>query len=263
MNVMWFSAGVSSAIAAHIARQELDEVIYFHIDDQHPDTMRFVQDVGKLLIRPITVMQHPIWKSVEAVCLHHNFVNSPRGAKCTEKLKKELRKMWEYEHEGRHTYFWGFDADEEKRAETLVDHMPDFDHRFPLIERKMSKADAHGMLKELGVRRPAMYDLGYHNNNCIGCLKGGKGYWNKIREDFPAVFVRRSQLEREIGCTCLKGIYLDELDPEAGRHDPPITQECGVACMLTEGYLDRNGIYDPLTSQSPSAGQPSVQPGKP
>lgn len=30
-----------------------------------------------------------------------------------------------------------------------------------------------------------MYDLGYANNNCIGCVKGGIGYWNKIRIDFP------------------------------------------------------------------------------
>ena len=262
MNIMWFSAGVSSAIAAHIARHELDVVIYFHINDQHPDTLRFVDDVSTLLVRPIVIMQHPIFKDVESVCRHHAFVTSPHGAKCTEKLKKELRKMWEYENEGRHTYYWGMDCDEAERAQTLMEHMPDFDHRFPLIERKMSKADAHGMLAELGVRRPAMYDLGYHNNNCVGCLKGGMGYWNRIRKDFPDVFARRAKMERDIGHSCLRKalphvegqprksapLFLDELDPEAGRHDPPVTQECGVYCMLTERYLERNGIYDPYTT---------------
>ena len=32
-----------------------------------------------------------------------------------------------------------------------------------------------------------MYDLGYPNNNCIGCIKGGMGYWNRIRKDFPDI----------------------------------------------------------------------------
>jgi hypothetical protein len=96
-----------------------------------------------------------------------------------------------------------------------------------------------------------MYDLGYHNNNCIGCVKGGKGYWNKIRVDFPEVFAARAKMERDIGHYCIKDAnWLDELDPEAGRNDPPVTQECGVYCMLTEGYLDRNGIYDPIAKQS-------------
>lgn len=30
MNILWFSAGVSSAIAAYLCRDELDEIIYQH-----------------------------------------------------------------------------------------------------------------------------------------------------------------------------------------------------------------------------------------
>ena len=49
-----------------------------------------------------------------------------------------------------------------------------------------------------------MYKLGYNNNNCIGCVKGGIGYWNKIRVDFPAEFDRMAELERKIGHAVLK-----------------------------------------------------------
>ena len=59
-----------------------------------------------------------------------------------------------------------------------------------------------GISERLGIKRPIMYDLGYSNNNCIGCVKGGMGYWNKIREDFPEVFQARAKLEREIGRSC-------------------------------------------------------------
>ncbi len=255
MNVLWFSAGVSSAICAYLCKDRLDKIIYMHINDQHPDTLRFVSDISHLISRPIEQMQHDIYKSVEDVCLAYSFVASAQVAKCTEKLKKELRKRWEYENpsDSPHVYFWGLDRDELSRADNIVDSMPDSRHVFPLIENNLTKQDAHALLERLGIRRPAMYDLGYHNNNCIGCVKGGKGYWNKIRLDFPEVFQRRAIMERKIGHTCLrqelphiKGqprksipLYLDELMPDAGRHDPPITTECGVACQIMD--LDKNG----------------------
>jgi hypothetical protein len=75
-----------------------------------------------------------------------------------------------------------------------------------------------------------MYDLGYPNNNCIGCVKGGMGYWNKIRQDFPEVFADRARMEREIGASCMNGVYLDELAPEAGRGLKPIVEDCGILC---------------------------------
>ena len=76
-----------------------------------------------------------------------------------------------------------------------------------------------------------MYDLGHPNNNCIGCVKGGMGYWNKIRVDFPEVFERRAKMERDIGATCINGIYLDELDPDAGRNKV-VVADCGIMCEL-------------------------------
>ena len=234
MNIMWFSSGVSSFIAAYFCRGELDAIIYTHIEDQHPDSLRFNADCELELGGKITQLQSQYYINVEDVCLRRNFINSPHGAQCTVKLKKEVRKRWEYEHPGKHTYFWGLDYSEREklRAERIVDSMPVFEHRFPLIEQGLIKEDAHALCKRLGIKRPAMYDLGYHNNNCIACIKGGKGYFNKIRRDFPDAFAARAKMERKIGASCIKGCFLDELDPDAGRHDPPITEDCGIMCEL-------------------------------
>ena len=109
--------------------------------------------------------------------------------------------------------------------------MPNFKHKFPLIEKELTKADVHGMCKELGIVRPKMYELGYPNNNCIGCVKGGKGYWNKIRIDFPEVFDRMAKMEREVGRSCIKGVFLDELPKNAGREQKIILNDCGIACQ--------------------------------
>ena len=77
-----------------------------------------------------------------------------------------------------------------------------------------------------------MYDLGYPNNNCIGCVKGGMGYWNKIRVDFPEVFAQRAKQERAIGHSCIKGIFLDELEPNRGRMNLEVMEDCSIACQV-------------------------------
>ena len=156
-------------------------------------------------------------------------------------LKKAVRKKWENEHlDYQLTYVWGMDMEEKKRAENIVKNFPEFKHEFPLIDRHLSKQDAHALAERIGIRRPVMYDMGYSNNNCIGCLKGGKGYWNKIRKDFPAVFQSRVRLEREIGHSCINGTFLDELDPDAGRMEKEIMQDCGVMCYLVLNEEDNN-----------------------
>lgn len=234
MNCMWFSTGVSSFIAAFLAKNEIDEFIYTHINDQHSDSLRFLAESEVILGQKITVMQSEYYRSVEDVCRMRRYINGPHGAQCTVKLKKEVRKRWEYENPGRHTYFWGLDCSERerKRAERIIESMPQFDHRFPLIENNVTKEEAHGICLKLGVKRPVMYELGYHNNNCVGCVKGGMGYWNKIRIDFPQVFAERAKMERDIGHSCIRGKFLDELKPDEGRNEKPITEECGIFCEL-------------------------------
>ena len=230
MIVSWFSAGVSSFIATYLERQRVDKVLYTHIDNQHPDTLRFLRDCEKVLGKEIEILQSP-YLSVENVIRQFKFINSPYGAKCTQILKKRVRKEWEYGKTDL-TYIWGYDAKETDRAERLVESMPEFNHVFPLIERGLSKDDCHGIAKELGIKRPMMYDLGYPNNNCVGCVKGGMGYWNKIRVDFPEVFDRMAKLEREVGAACSKRVWLDELDPSRGKMTDEILEDCSITCQL-------------------------------
>lgn len=101
-----------------------------------------------------------------------------------------------------------------------------------------------GMLWKAGIEIPAMYKMGYNNNNCIGCVKGGMGYWNKIRKDFPEVFARMAQIEREVGATCLKDqsgkIFLDELSPNRGEMPEEIIPDCSLICQIEfQEILDR------------------------
>ena len=230
MKVCWISAGVSSFIAGYVIKDTVDEFIYTHIDNQHPDSLRFIKDCEKVLGKKITILQSN-YKSVDNVIKTFGFINGPYGAKCTEILKKRVRKEWEYGKKDL-TYVWGFDVDERHRAERLLESMPEFKHEFPLIDNSLTKQDCHAIADRLGIKRPKMYDLGYQNNNCVGCIKGGMWYWNKIRTDFPEVFESSAKLERDIGASIIKGVYLDELEPNRGRKEEEISVDCGIMCYL-------------------------------
>ena len=153
-------------------------------------------------------------------------INTPFGAPCTLQLKKQVR--YEFEADNNMGLFsnrqiknqvWGFEFDKQQinRAIRFMQQYPNTRPLFPLIEKGIDKNMAAGILMSQGIELPEMYKLGYTNNNCIGCVKGGKGYWNKIREDFPETFTKMSTLEREIGHSCINGKFLDELQRNEGR----------------------------------------------
>ena len=231
--VSWFSTGVSSAVATKLLCPDVDEIIYTHIEDQHHDTIRFIKDCEAWFSKPVTWLQSELG-SVASAIFKARYVNGPGGAACTRMLKRQVRQKWEQDNIEKYPleYVWGLDATEQHRADRILKTMPEFTHRFPLIEKRISKNEAHEILRASGIKRPAMYELGYHNNNCVGCIKGGKGYWNKIRNDFPDVFLERARMERQIGASCINGVFLDELDPNAGAHEAPINDECGILCEL-------------------------------
>lgn len=234
--VSWFSAGVSSALATYYSIKNYQdvEIIYIDIDDQHTDSLRFVKDCETWFNKKIKILRSS-YRSVDNACRCFGFINGVGGARCTLTLKKRVRKDWEKENKPTH-YVWGFDCSkrEKERSHRVIESMPEYQHIFPLIENDKTKEDAHGILKHYGIKRPIMYDLGYPNNNCIGCVKGGMGYWNKIRKDFLEVFNSRVKMERDIGHSCIKGKFLDELKENEGREPDMILEDCGIFCEIND-----------------------------
>lgn len=219
-------------MAGYLAK-DVDEYLYIDVENQHPDSMRFIKDCEKALHKPIQILKSP-YKSKENVIRTFRYLNGVAGAKCTEILKKRPRKEWEDKHKVCDiTYVWGFDNEEKHRADRILESMPQFKHEFPLIDKGLSKSDVHGLFERtFDFNRPKMYNMGYKNNNCVGCVKGGMGYWNKIRVDFPDVFDQMAKLEREIGHSCINGVYLDELAPDRGRIEDEIMPDCSIMCHL-------------------------------
>ena len=245
VTVSYFSAGVSSAVATKLMVNEIDRIMYTHIDDQHPDTLRFVKDCEAWFGKPVEKWQSQT-RTVEEVCRKNSYIRSPKsGAVCTRVLKREVRYAFETAMKGRLRIVWGYDCEETDRRDKIMANMVEYQHCFPLIDRRITKAHAHEILKANGIRRPAIYEMGYQNNNCVGCVKGGMGYWNKIRQDFPEVYAARAKMERDIGFPILgRNTWLDELDPTRGRNEPPVCDECGLLCGTMELNEANNRLLD-------------------
>ena len=163
----------------------------------------------------------------------------PSGARCTTELKKRVRHKFQRPDD---IQVFGYTAEEVDRAERFRKQNFEVTLETPLIEAGLTKSDCLAMIERAGIEIPAMYRLGYTNNNCIGCVKGGAGYLNKIRRDFPEVFNRMAKLEREIGATILKvkgeRIFLDELDPTVGKHQDEPDISCSLLCQIAEERYD-------------------------
>ena len=240
----WWSGGITSAVACRLAIEKYSNVILVYIEtgSHHEDTIRFKQDCEKWYGQKIETIQSEKYTSHIDVILKKGYVNGPGGARCTKELKKDVR--FKYEKQNKiAAQVWGyeFEAKEINRAIRTQEQYAYTNPLFPLIENKLSKNECAGILAGAGIEIPMMYKLGYNNNNCIGCVKGGAGYWNKIRVDFPEIFKQMSEAERKAGASCLKDsegkIYLDELDPKAGNPTDLVTGECGIFCQVEFAHI--------------------------
>jgi hypothetical protein len=246
----WFSCGIPSAVAAWVEieenkRREVPlpiEVCRIIVRNEHPDNDRYTEDCEAWLgVKIKRLIADKYDGDIYNVFNRERYIAGPRGAACTGRLKKAVREAYQQPGD---LHVFGFYAEE---ADRLLDMQEDgLLLSDTLIRRGMTQADCHGLFAKTGIRPPYMYELGYQNNNCVGCVKGGKGYWNKIRVDFPWAFDRMARKTRELGVKLIKDSkkvdgkpvtirrYLDELRPDEGHYPTEVAIECGIACEAAE-----------------------------
>jgi len=237
--LVWFSCGAASAVAAKVAVEKYPDCEILYCDTlsyEHPDNIRFLNDVAKWTGKDIKILKSDKYTDIYDVFNKTGWLVGPYGAGCTTKLKTNVRKA--YQRDG-DLHIFGLTADELDRADRFESDNP-IDTEWVLIDKGVTKADCYQVLLHEGIDLPEMYKLGYNNNNCIGCVKGQQGYWNKIRIDFPDIFEKMAKQERKMNVAINKTyagskkrqrVFLDELDPAAGRDAPIPDIECGVLCV--------------------------------
>jgi len=232
--VCWFSCGAASAVATKKTIEKYgDQVIVACcvVENEHKDNERFLQDCEKWFGVPILRLRSDKFKDCWEVWEKTKYLVGVKGARCTTEMKKMVRQKFQKLSD---VQIFGFTSEEKHRADRFISQNPEVNLETPLIALSLSKNDCFIELKKAGIELPMMYKLGYKNNNCIGCVKGGAGYWNKIRVDFPDVFLKMGKLERSLERTILKvkgkRTYLDELDSKSGHKMKEPDMECGLWC---------------------------------
>lgn len=240
--VCWFSCGAASAVATKLAIAANKGtgiplvIAYTHVLEEHPDSKRFLMDCQEWFGQEIVILKNEKYNgSINEVFRIERFLVGPKGAACTRLLKKGVR--LDFQQHGDRQVF-GYTAEEEDRVDRFIDANADVDLWSILIDKGLTKEDCLALIEKSGIKLPAMYELGYRNNNCIGCVKGGAGYWNKIRVDFPLVFAQRSKTERILNRTICKvgeaRVFLDELPEDVGNYSTEPSIQCGIFCELAQ-----------------------------
>jgi hypothetical protein len=240
-----FSCGAASAVATKLALadygHERVEIVNAYIKEEHPDNGRFLSDCERWFEHPIRVLRnekynastHEIWK-------RRRYMAGRFTAICSIELKREVMDADSLPND---IFVLGYTADEEDRLDRFIDANNGRKVLTPLIDRNLKHADCLAIIERAGIELPAMYRLGFNNNNCIGCVKGGEKYWKKIRSVFPEQFIQIAEIQKAIG----PGAYLFrnrktgerwslyDLPPDDGRNDkdePEIT--CSFFCEMAE-----------------------------
>jgi len=203
--VCQFSCGAASAVATKLALAQYGDrcvIVNAFVKQEHDDNRRFLADCERWFGREVTVLRDEKYGAdIIRVFRERGYMNGPRGATCTTNLKRKLLNTFE---QPGNVLVFGYTAEEEDRFEDFQDRNPDRPVIAPLIEAGLGKEDCKAMILRAGIALPVMYDMGYDNANCKGCVKGGEGYFRAIREDFPAEFEELCKVQDELG----EGSYL-------------------------------------------------------
>lgn len=257
----WFSCGAPSAIAAKVCLEEFgpERVTVVNCDSkpsEHLDNYRFFNDIRDWLGVPIVELKSEDYKTVDEVFVKTRYMSGNRGARCTTELKKIPRLRFAQPDD---IHVFGFTADEKSRAEDFEQRNPDMLLKWILIEKGITRWECVRRLTRARIRQPAMYELGFDNNNCPGCVKAqSPWYWDMIRKHFPDVFKRRCEQSRSINCRLVettvelkrklesinmsqvvkgKRLFLDELPPgpykkKSKKEHMSYGPECGIQLSL-------------------------------
>lgn len=242
--VCQFSCGAASAVATKLVLAQHPDAIILNaeITNEHHDNRRFFADCEKWFGKQITVLRDEKYGAdVIEVFRRTRYIKGRHGASCTGRLKRGLLRTFEQPGD---VLVLGYTAEEQWRLDDFRENFPDRPVIAPLIERGLTKTDCKTMVERAGIQIPAMYRMGYENANCIGCVKGGLGYFRAIREDFPEQFERLAQVESEIGPGAyilrhrsgpLKGQRFPLRELPAGKADrSEWVPNCGLYCETAE-----------------------------
>lgn len=238
--IAWFSSGAASAVMTKLALNEINDLMIVQCslgDSEDDDNKRFTKDCEEWFGRQITEISSKEFRSIDDVFEKRKYHSGIAGAPCTSEMKVAPRLNFQLPTD---LHLWGYtaDADDVRRFERMKSEYPEMNQRAPLIEKGITKEGCFAILDGVGIKRPRVYELGFPNGNCIGCVKAtSPNYWALVRHHFPDVFARRAEQSRRFGSRLTRindeRIFIDEI-PADWPMTSPIIPRCDFLCHLAE-----------------------------
>lgn len=233
--------GVNSAIMGHMVLMDDPDAIPVHCNlgsSVHPDSHRFIDDLEQWYGKEIIRIKSEEYETIDDCFEDRKFLSGVKGAPCTGAMKIVPRMNFQVPSDIHH---WGYTADkaDAKRFTRMQENFPLLHQRAPLVEMGITKAQSHDILRQHGIKRPYVYDIGMPNGNCIGCVKAtSPNYWALIREHFPEVFARRADQSRRFGKNGVrltrihgKRVFIDEIPEDWPTEVKGNFGGCGFHCQ--------------------------------
>jgi hypothetical protein len=89
--LVWFSCGAASAVAAKKAVEKYPNALVIYNDTlatEHPDNARFMSNVSDWIGKKILILKSDRYATVDEVIEKRRYMSGPEGALCTVEMKK-------------------------------------------------------------------------------------------------------------------------------------------------------------------------------
>jgi 3'-phosphoadenosine 5'-phosphosulfate sulfotransferase (PAPS reductase)/FAD synthetase len=206
LHVVQYSGGIGSWAAAQrvAATHGTANLVLLFADvlTEDDDLYRFLDDSTHQLGVPLTrvVDGRTPWQVFADV----RYLGNSRVAPCTLHLKIRPCRRWLETHADPHDtiIYIGLDASarDRGRAAGIAAGWAPWTVQFPLLdEPHLTKDELLDWARNLGVRPPRLYELGFGHNNCGGaCVRAGKGHWARLLEALPDRYAAAEQHEERL-----------------------------------------------------------------
>lgn len=242
--ISWFSSGVASAVMTKISLQEFPDAIVVQCDlgsSEDFDNQRFSNECQDWFGREILKIKSAKYSDIDDVFERRKYHSGINGAPCTGEMKFSPRLDFQLPSD---LHLWGYtaDGDDIRRFNRMLKEYPNMKQKAPLIERGLTKSACFSMIENAGIKRPRVYDFGFPNGNCIGCVKAtSPDYWSLVRKHFPEIFAKRADQSRRFGSRLSRinneRIFIDEI-PEDWPTLDAIVPRCDFLCHIAQQDLE-------------------------
>jgi hypothetical protein len=211
--------------------------VYCETGAEHPDNERFLEECETWFGCYVTRIKSEKYSDTWAVWEKRRYLAGIDGAPCTVELKVAPRLAFQRPSDI-HVFGYTADGPDVERASRLRSTYPEMRIKTPLIERGITKSACLEMVVRAGIKLPVMYAMGFHNNNCIPCVKAtSPSYWALVRKQFPAHFARMAKLSRDLDVRLCRlnndRAFIDEI-PAGHPTTDPIQPSCDFLCHIAE-----------------------------